>query len=128
MSLTAMMASRSRPSIASSRVRRELLRCPQTDGAVRRQGARVCRTLACRRDGCEDTEGKASPHPVRRAFGGKELNLRADVNGGLRQAATVPALQGCLPRGRVVTVASDPREGRAGAKPLRFRTRPSGLL
>ena len=46
-----------------------------------------------RRDGCEDTEGKASPHPFCRAFGGKELNLRADVNGDRRQAPTVQALK-----------------------------------
>src|SRR5712692_9999964 len=70
-----------------------------------------------RRDGREDTEGKVSPHPFSRAFGGKELNLRADVNGDRREAATVQALQDCLPRGRVVTVTTDSGERRAAGNP-----------
>jgi hypothetical protein len=57
-----MIATRSRPVDRLVQVRRELLRCPPPSewSGAKEVGSR---TVASRRDGCEDTEGRVSPHP-----------------------------------------------------------------
>ena len=61
-----MMANGSRPSIASSRVRREPLRCPRIDEALRCQGARVAHPCLPKGLGARTPRGRCPRTPLPR--------------------------------------------------------------